>query len=231
MDEIVNQRACNQVSRRCGEPYSDRRMTIDFLAPNAVTLAAQTAEVGSFLVSEVQSSKEPESSGSDPASCSSSPKVPVPQISPCAFPKMRIGGQDSYSALDTRMITGYGRSPISSSSTPDVSEGDPEYAMKAPRAPRPAYSEEQRFYIAFSRIVCDRSWPEIEDGFAHMFELRSAKRSKGGLTSVYYRIRKDWGLEDVLKTNPDTSLRDRCAVHQRASNFSEAFLATIGYLQ
>lgn len=64
-----------------------------------------------------------------------------------------------------------------------------------PRPPRPSYNEEQRFCIMYLRIVRDKSWPEIEDKFAELFNTRS----KGGLTSVYYRIRKSWGLKDVLR--------------------------------
>ena len=109
-------------------------------------------------------------------------------------------------------------------------DGGPE-STRTPRAPRPSYGEEQRFFIMYMRIIMDKSWPEIEDRFTRTFGQRSTQRSKGGLTSVYYRIRKSWGLEEVLKTGSETLMSDKLAVHQRARNFEPTFLASIGYLQ
>lgn len=57
---------------------------------------------------------------------------------------------------------------------------DDQFTRK-PRPPRPSYSEEQKFYIMYARVLRDLPWPEIEDDFAHIF----GSRSKGGLTSVY----------------------------------------------
>jgi hypothetical protein len=58
------------------------------------------------------------------------------------------------------------------------------------RPARPSYTDEQRFSIMYYRIVWEHSWPEIEDEFARLFNLRT----KDALTSVYYRIRKMWGM-------------------------------------
>ena len=103
-------------------------------------------------------------------------------------------------------------------------------SMRTPRPPRPSYGEEQKFFIMYMRIIMDKSWPEIEDRFTRTFGQRSTQRSKGGLTSVYYRIRKGWGLEEVLKTGSETLASDKLAVHLRAGHFSADFLASIGYL-
>lgn len=78
----------------------------------------------------------------------------------------------------------------------------------------------------YARIMKDHSWPEIEDQFADIF----GQRSKGGLTSVYYRVRKDWGLSEVLKSGPGSFAADCREVERRARNFSAEFLAQIGYL-
>lgn len=97
---------------------------------------------------------------------------------------------------------------------------------RTPRAPRPSYSEEQKFFIMYARVVKDQTWPEIEDQFNVIF----GTRTKGGLTSVYYRVRKDWGLMEVLKSGPDSFQADCKEVERRARNFSAEFLAQIGYL-
>ena len=115
--------------------------------------------------------------------------------------------------------------PSSTSSSGHYSGGGGMHSPRPHRQPRPSYSEEQKFYIMYARIKCERPWPEIEDRFAAVF----GQRSKGGLTSVYYRIRKSWGLEEVMKSSHTCKL-DKDAVDRRASHFSREFLTNIGYL-
>lgn len=97
---------------------------------------------------------------------------------------------------------------------------------RRPRAPRPSYSEEQKFFIMYARIIRDNTWPEIEDRFEKLF----GTRTKGGLTSVYYRVRREWGLMEVLKSGPGSYAADCREVEQRAMNFSREYLSQIGYL-
>ncbi|KAI5361991.1 hypothetical protein Slin15195_G056400 [Septoria linicola] len=99
-------------------------------------------------------------------------------------------------------------------------------ADRRPRPPRPSYSEEQKFFIMYARIIRDNTWPEIEDRFDKLFGMRT----KGGLTSVYYRVRREWGLMEVLKSGPGSYAADCREVEQRAMNFSREFLSQIGYL-
>lgn len=98
---------------------------------------------------------------------------------------------------------------------------------RQPRSPRPTYSEEQRFFVMYARIIQDKSWPDIEEDFATIFK----QRSKGGLCSLYYRIRRSWGLEDVLKSGSHYWALERQAVADRALRFSREFLTNIGYLK
>jgi hypothetical protein len=97
--------------------------------------------------------------------------------------------------------------------------------QRIPRPARSAYTEEQKFFIMYCRVVQELSWPEIEDKFADFFHLRT----KDGLTSVYYRIRKDWDLKEVLKTSP-SSKDDRETVKEKAGYFQEEFLGKIRYV-
>ena len=98
---------------------------------------------------------------------------------------------------------------------------------RPPRSPRPSYSEEQKFFIMFARIMQDKGWLEIENDFARIW----GQRTKGGLTSVYYRIRKSWNLDDVLKSGGSSPDKDRKAVADKAGHCSRAFLVKIGYLK
>jgi hypothetical protein len=93
-----------------------------------------------------------------------------------------------------------------------------------PRSTRPFYNEEQKFFIVHHRIVKKLSWPEVENEFARFFKLRS----KDGLTSVYYRTRESWGMEQILR-NQARCGDDLGIIEKKADHFSRAFLENIGY--
>jgi hypothetical protein len=76
----------------------------------------------------------------------------------------------------------------------------------------------------YHRIIKEHSWPEIKDKDASPF----GSRSEDGLTSVYYRIRDSWNMEDVLKSNSDL-VGERSKVEARTNHFSRDFLETLGY--
>ncbi|RMZ20219.1 hypothetical protein D0859_15786 [Hortaea werneckii] len=130
-------------------------------------------------------------------------------------------GRDTCHSLEAHVSPSAGLDPGKATHTEDE---DDTQLTKPPRAPRPAYSAEQKFYIMYARIIRGRSWPEIEQDFARLFGPRVSQRSKGGLTSVYYRVRKDWGLEDVLQTDTTSTSHDRQVVDLRARRFSWDFL-------
>jgi hypothetical protein len=53
-------------------------------------------------------------------------------------------------------------------------------------------------------------------------------RSGDGLTSVYFRTRKKWGVQEVLKTQSG-SFGDGTIVEARSNHFSRDFLEKLGY--
>ena len=79
----------------------------------------------------------------------------------------------------------------------------------------------------YARIIKRMDWSEIEYEFARIF----GQRTKGGLTSVYYRLRKLWGLEDVLRSGASSYEAEKRVVDRRALGFRADFLISIGYLQ
>lgn len=101
-----------------------------------------------------------------------------------------------------------------------------EVPQRPPRLARPSYTEEQKFFIMYYRVVRKLPWPEIENKFASFYNMRT----RDGLTAVYYRTRKEWGMEAVLK-NKSRSSADGSKVEYRANHFSEDFLAELGYSQ
>jgi hypothetical protein len=92
------------------------------------------------------------------------------------------------------------------------------------RPARPSYTEEQRFFVVYYRIVRELSWLEIEVEFASIFNLRT----KDALTSIYYRIRRMWGMDGVLDTDRP-SMGDRNRVESEASRYSRDFLMDPDY--
>jgi len=76
----------------------------------------------------------------------------------------------------------------------------------------------------YYRIVRERSWSEIEVKFTSLFDLRT----KDAITSVYYRTRKMWGMDNVLDTDLH-SMGDRNRIESEASRFSRDFLVDLGY--
>jgi hypothetical protein len=96
--------------------------------------------------------------------------------------------------------------------------------QRAVRPARPSYTDEQRFFIMYYRIVRECSWSEIEVEFASFFDLRT----KDAITSVYYRTRKMWGMDKVLETDLH-SIGDRNRIESEASRFSRDFLVDLGY--
>jgi len=92
------------------------------------------------------------------------------------------------------------------------------------RAPRPPYSKEQKFFIMYCRIVRNAQWHDIEDWFTTFFGLRT----KSGLTSVYYRIRRAWNMKEITSTGSSTLESDRDKVIAKANQCSESFLISLG---
>ncbi|GAB1739294.1 hypothetical protein NU219Hw_g4038t1 [Hortaea werneckii] len=99
------------------------------------------------------------------------------------------------------------------------------------RPSRPPYGEQQKFFIAYMRIIKHKSWAQIGEEYAICFPEDTSPRSKGGLTSVYYRVRKEWGLPEVNEVVAETSILDRWMVHSRACNFDADFLSHMGYVE
>ncbi|KAI6801571.1 hypothetical protein KC360_g8907 [Hortaea werneckii] len=211
---MLTERKCSATSA----PYSGReagrrmKMSIGFLAPGATNISTPKEQHKAR-----DGSGQPSTQTCDTVDHSSF-ALPPPALT---------NGRDTCHPPEAHVSPSAGSDPGKATHTEDEDGGQP---AKPPRAPRPAYSEEQKFYIMFARIIRGRSWPEIERDFARLFGPGVSQRSKGGLTSVYYRVRKDWGLEDVLQTDTTFTTHDRQVVDLRARRFSWDFLVSIGYL-
>jgi hypothetical protein len=77
----------------------------------------------------------------------------------------------------------------------------------------------------YHRAVKEESWEEIGELFRDFFGLRT----RDGLNSVYYRIRRDWGMKPVLGSCAEDLETDRLKVEEMAKMFSPDFLENVGY--
>lgn len=203
----------NQAARRSG------KIPIHLLLTDDSSPSTQQQEATNTAAAERKESATSSPSSGDPPVSSA---LPISAAQP-GQARNELAYTE-YTPLQPRPHPGDSARPDAASTSPPWSPSDP--MSRRPRAPRPSYSEEQKFFIMYARIMRDQSWPEIEDKFAETF----GQRSKGGLTSVYYRARRDWGLAEVLKSGPGTFSADCREVELRAGNFSKAFLIQIGYL-
>lgn len=211
----------NQAGRRSGRIPIHLLLTTD----QSTTSQQQDGSSGSAAAEPKESAAT--GTGSPSADPPTSSPLPISAAQPTGHQARTAGdfAYTEYAPLQPRLNSGDSSArPDAASTSPPWSPTDP--MSRRPRAPRPSYSEEQKFFIMYARIMRDQSWPEIEDKFAEIF----GQRSKGGLTSVYYRARRDWGLAEVLKSGPGTFSSDCREVEQRATNFSKPFLIQIGYL-
>jgi hypothetical protein len=94
------------------------------------------------------------------------------------------------------------------------------------RKARPSYSDEQKFFIMYNRIIKGLPWAKIEEDFSKFFDLRT----QNGLYSVYYRTRKIWKMKDIKSTDVRASMKEKSMVIRMAANFSTQLLMDVGYL-
>jgi hypothetical protein len=93
-------------------------------------------------------------------------------------PVANLTSSGSGDALDIKHV-------VDDQARPTEQAGSGKQLQRVPRRPRPSYTEEQKFFIMYHRIIRKLSWSEIEAKFVAFFNIRT----KDGLTSVYYRLR------------------------------------------
>lgn len=107
--------------------------------------------------------------------------------------------------------------------SPSITSQSP---SKPTRPARPSYNPEQKFFIMYCRITKKLPWIEIKREYRKVFGVRT----KDGLTSVYYRIRHEWGMVKVEKASPDGCCREEEKVEEMSKRFTLAALQKLGYV-
>lgn len=69
------------------------------------------------------------------------------------------------------------------------------------RPARPGYSEEELFFIWYTKCDLDKSWDEVVQDFKQEFLV---SRGKSALQSKYYRILINWRVTKIRERSADT---------------------------
>lgn len=76
----------------------------------------------------------------------------------------------------------------------------------------PPYSDEEKLFIMHHRVIDDLDWQEIWSRYKVVFGEVVLVRSIAGLTSLYYRVRHDWGMKHVMQATSDDIQSDKTIV-------------------
>lgn len=120
--------------------------------------------------------------------------------------------------ISRRLLQSTAGGDASRADTANVSKGHPaphESPQGRSRLNRPCYTEEQKLFIMYHRVMKQLSWPEIKRVFAKAFDPRTTD----GLTSVCYRVQRSWVMGELSKSE-STSAKDRDMIKAKVLNFS-----------
>lgn len=98
-----------------------------------------------------------------------------------------------------------------------------EPAPRKSRPYRPPYSNSEKFFIMYMRVVRGLSWQEIKRRFNFFF---CTNRTHGGLTCEYYRTRQEYGMKKVASSD-DRMEEDRDIIEYKSTIYSHEFLKAI----
>ena len=94
------------------------------------------------------------------------------------------------------------------------------------RPSRPPYSNPEKFFIIYMRVMRKLSWQEIKRKFNSFF---CTNRTLGGLTCEYYRTRQEYGMEEVASSD-DRMEGDRDIVKEKSTIYSHEFLEAVRFV-
>lgn len=91
------------------------------------------------------------------------------------------------------------------------------------RPSRPPYSNPQKFFIMYTRVVRELPWQEIKRKFNSFFHTN---RTHGGLTCEYYRTRQEYGMKKVASSDVRME-EDRGIVACMSTIYPDEFLKAV----
>lgn len=83
-------------------------------------------------------------------------------------------------------------------------------------------------YVTYEDFASQTERPKVYSCRGVLLKETITVCTRNGLASVYYRLRKDWGMEKVLKADRHGA-NGAGKVVERAAHFQKDFLRGIGY--
>jgi hypothetical protein len=68
-----------------------------------------------------------------------------------------------------------------------------------------------------ARVIGNVSWQKISTIFEKIFGRKDSKDAIAGLKSIYYRTRRDWGMDYVTRSGPSQRQNDQMVVNMKLS--------------
>lgn len=91
---------------------------------------------------------------------------------------------------------------------------------KRSRSPRLVYTKEEKLFIMHSRVIGGVSWQDISRTFEIIFGKRNTKHMMSSLRSIYYRTRREWGMDYVTRSGPIQCLSDERVVSVKLREYA-----------
>lgn len=92
--------------------------------------------------------------------------------------------------------------------------------LKRSRSPRLFYTQEEKLFIMHSRVIGGVSWQDISKTFEIIFGKRNTKHMMSGLRSIYYRTRREWGMDYVTRSGPSECRSDQMVVSAKLREYA-----------
>lgn len=165
MDGVYGAGSGSKVTNSSTQSKIQKIMSIHFLAPMAEEGGASFPVSGAYALNRYIAPNFDEHG----TTCQVSMEEPVWHATgPVAFlDTLPAATHNPKAGLES------GTQPFGRRTTPNV-------ICKTQRDPRLTYSEEQKFWIMYARIIEQRTWPDIKKGFSRLFGVRSRGVSTNG---------------------------------------------------
>lgn len=163
----------------------------------------QSSRVGRWVAS--QSVTLPSDSDSGYAADSEESTLCGPQQRPRAHFNGQVDNAFLSNAFPFQTITSAEQQPVDSelimlSEANLLRPGDFRPPSKRARSSRLAYTQEEKLFIMYARVLRKVEWIDISNTFEISFGYKNTSDTISGLRSIYYRTRREWGMDYVTRT-------------------------------
>jgi hypothetical protein len=83
---------------------------------------------------------------------------------------------------------------------------------KRSQSTRLVYTHEEKLFVMHSRVIGSISWQKISKIFENIFRTKGTKHTVTNLRILYYRTRRDWGMDHMTHSGSDRRQGDEMVV-------------------